>query len=103
MIARCCGVCEEKFDDILRMQTDPKEVAAILIEPIQGEGGYIPATKSFMQKLRKICTDNNILMIVDEVQSGFLRTGKWWAFEHYDIVPDIVVMAKGRYSSSSLV
>jgi len=81
--------------DILKMQTAPEETAAILIEPILGEGGYIPASQSFVQGLRKICDEHGILLIFDEVQSGFGRTGKMFAYEHYGIVPDILVMAKG--------
>lgn len=91
----CCNHPLTAIKDLLKMQSAPEETAAILLEPVLGEGGYVPATASFMQGLRKICTDNNILLICDEVQSGFGRTGKWFAYEHYGIVPDILVMAKG--------
>ena len=71
------------------------EVAAIIVEPIQGEGGYIVPDDDFFPRLRKICDDNGILLIVDEVQSGAGRTGKMWAIEHWDIEPDIICVAKG--------
>jgi 4-aminobutyrate aminotransferase len=72
----------------------PSRVASILIEPVRGEGGYNPAPASFLQGLRRICDEHGILLIADEVQTGFGRTGRMWAFEHAAIVPDIVVMAK---------
>jgi 4-aminobutyrate aminotransferase len=73
----------------------PEEVAAILIEPIQGEGGYLVPPAGFMASLRELCDRHGILLICDEVQSGVGRTGKMWAFEHEGIVPDIVASAKG--------
>ncbi len=73
----------------------PDEVAAILVEPIQGEGGYIVPPPNFFPRLRKMCDDHGILLIVDEVQSGVGRTGKWWGIEHWGIEPDIVCIAKG--------
>jgi 4-aminobutyrate aminotransferase len=72
----------------------PSQVAAILIAPVQGEGGYTPAPARFLRELRSLCDDNGILLIADEVQSGFARTGEMWAFEHAGIVPDVVVAAK---------
>ena len=87
--------CLKQLGYLLKGQTPPDETAAIIIEPVLGEGGYVPAPDGFMQKLRKICDENDILLIVDEVQSGFGRTGKFFAFEYADIVPDIIVMAKG--------
>ena len=72
----------------------PSQVAAILIEPVQGEGGYYPAPPAFLQALRSLCDEHGILLIVDEVQSGFGRTGELWAFEHAGIVPDVVCLAK---------
>lgn len=71
-----------------------KKPAAVIIEPVQGEGGTIPATKNFMQRLRSLTEELGILLIVDEVQSGIGRTGKWFAFEYYDIEPDIIVSSK---------
>ncbi len=70
------------------------EVAAIVIEPVQGEGGYIPAPASFLRGLRSMCDRHGILLVIDEVQSGFGRTGTMWAFEDAGIVPDVVCMAK---------
>ncbi len=72
----------------------PSEVAAILIEPVLGEGGYIPAPASFLRGLRSICDEHGILLIADEVQTGYGRTGAMWAFEHAGIVPDVVCVAK---------
>ncbi len=73
----------------------PDEVAAILLEPIQGEGGYIVPPNSFIPGLRRLCDRHGILLIADEVQSGIGRTGKWFAMEHWDVEPDIVLTAKG--------
>jgi len=72
----------------------PSSVAAMLIEPIQGEGGYTPAPPEFLRELRDFCDRHEILLILDEVQTGFGRTGQMWAFEHAGIVPDVVCMAK---------
>src|SRR5208282_5194007 len=80
----------------------PEEVAAIFVEPIQGEGGYVVAPTVFMQELRRICDRHGILLVVDEVQSGAGRTGKWWAIEHSDVEPDMVCMAKGIASGMPL-
>ncbi|HYX42334.1 MAG TPA: aminotransferase class III-fold pyridoxal phosphate-dependent enzyme, partial [Pyrinomonadaceae bacterium] len=71
------------------------EVAAIVVECVQGEGGYVPAPKEFLQGLRSICDEHGILLVVDEVQSGMGRTGKMFASDHYDLKPDIVTVAKG--------
>jgi len=75
--------------------TPPEEVAAIVVEPVQGEGGYVPSPPGFLQGLRRICDEHGILLIVDEVQSGMGRTGKMFASEHYDVKADIVCLAKG--------
>lgn len=72
----------------------PSEVASILIEPVLGEGGYIPAPASFLRGLRAMCDEHGIMLISDEVQSGYGRTGRMWAFEHAGIVPDVVCVAK---------
>jgi 4-aminobutyrate aminotransferase len=77
-----------------------KSLAAIVIEPVQGEGGYIPSaglngTKSYLKFLREFCDKHGILLIFDEVQCGMGRTGKWFASEYYEVVPDIQIMAKG--------
>src|SRR5688572_30100841 len=92
----------EQLEYLLASQTSPKETAAILIETILGEGGYIAPPKSFMKGLREICDKYGIMLILDEVQSGFGRTGKWFAFEHYDILPDIMTVAKGIASGMPL-
>jgi len=70
-------------------------VAAVLLEPVQGEGGVIPATTSYMTAVRRLCTERGLLLMMDEVQTGFARTGKWFGFEHFGITPDIVTLAKG--------
>ena len=80
--------------DLLKTTIPPSAVAAVILEPVQGEGGYIPAPPAFLRALRAICDEHGILLIVDEVQAGFGRTGKMWAFEHAGIVPDVVCMAK---------
>lgn len=87
---------------VLKQRSDPEDTAAVLIEPVQGEGGYVVPPKNFMKGLREICDKNNILLICDEVQSGFGRTGKMFAVEHFDVRPDIMVMAKGIASGYPL-
>ena len=81
---------------------DPRDVAAIFVEPIQGEGGYIVPPASFLPRLREICDKHGILLVLDEVQSGIGRTGKMFACEHENIVPDIIVVAKGLASGMPL-
>ncbi|MEO5986972.1 MAG: aminotransferase class III-fold pyridoxal phosphate-dependent enzyme [Candidatus Limnocylindria bacterium] len=80
---------------IFGRQIAPSDVAAIVVEPIQGEGGYFPAPKAFMQGLRDLCDEHGILLVADEIQSGMGRTGKWWAIEHTEVEPDIIMTAKG--------
>src|SRR5918996_2936316 len=80
---------------IFGRQISPKDVAAIVVEPIQGEGGYFPAPAAFMRGLRDLCDEHGILLVADEIQSGMGRTGRWWAIEHAGIEPDIVTVAKG--------
>ena len=95
----CARYIEEKlFKTILA----PEEVAAIFVEPIQGEGGYVVAPTVFMQELRRICDKHGILLVVDEVQSGIGRTGKWFAVEHTGVHPDMVCIAKGIASGMPL-
>ena len=77
-------------------------MAAVFIEPIQGEGGYVPAPKEFLLELQRICRKNGILLVCDEVQSGMGRTGKWWAGDHAGIEPDILCVAKGIASGMPL-
>jgi len=80
----------------------PDDVAAVLVEPIQGEGGYVVPPASFLPQLRELCDRHGILLIVDEVQTGMGRTGKWWAVEHWGVEPDIVCTAKGIASGVPL-
>jgi len=89
-------------DKLFKTVLPPEEVAAIFVEPIQGEGGYVVAPTVFMQELRRICDKHGILLVVDEVQSGIGRTGKWFAVEHTGVQPDIVCMAKGIASGMPL-
>ena len=95
----CARFIEEK---LFKTTLAPEEVAAIFVEPIQGEGGYVAAPTVFMQELRRICDRHGILLVVDEVQSGIGRSGKWWAVEHTGVEPDIVCMAKGIASGMPL-
>ena len=90
--------CLRELDRLFHSQTLPEETAAIIIEPVLGEGGYVPAPARFLQALRAISSEHGILFIADEVQTGFGRTGKFFACEHAGIVPDILVMAKGMGS-----
>lgn len=92
----------EQLEYLLASQTAPKETAAILIESVLGEGGYVVPPASFMKGLRQIANKNGILLIFDEIQSGFGRTGKWFALEHYEVVPDIITVAKGIASGLPL-
>ncbi len=89
---------EHVFTNVL----DPHTVAAVLIEPIQGEGGYVIPAPGFMRRLRDLCDKYGILLIVDEIQSGVGRTGRWWAIEHEDVEPDILCFAKGIASGLPL-
>ena len=79
---------------LLGHEIPPTSVAAIIIEPIQGEGGFSPAPVQFLRELRALCDEHGILLICDEIQSGIARTGRMWAFEHAGIVPDVVCVAK---------
>jgi len=89
-------------NELFRRRVDPEEVAAIFIEPIQGEGGYLPAPVEFLQGLERICRKYGILLVADEVQCGMGRTGKWWAVEHAGVEPDILCTAKGIASGMPL-
>jgi 4-aminobutyrate aminotransferase len=89
-------------DKLFRTTLPPEEVAAIFVEPVQGEGGYVVAPNVFLQELRRICDRHGILLVADEVQSGVGRTGKWWAFEHAGVEPDILCVAKGIASGMPL-
>ncbi len=87
--------CKKQLDLVLLSQTAPDETAAIIIEPVLGEGGYVPIPRSYLQYLRKVCNKYGIMLIIDEVQSGFGRTGKLFCFEYSGVDPDIIIMAKG--------
>jgi 4-aminobutyrate aminotransferase len=89
-------------EEILNQVLPPKDVAGILVESIQGEGGYLIPPDGFFPALRKLCTKHGILLIVDEVQSGMGRTGKWWAIEHFGVEPDMLTSAKGIASGMPL-
>ncbi|MEM7343073.1 MAG: aminotransferase class III-fold pyridoxal phosphate-dependent enzyme [Chloroflexota bacterium] len=90
--------CLKQLDLLMLSQTAPNETAAVIIEPVLGEGGYVPAPEGYMQAVREFCDKHGILLILDEVQSGFGRTGKFFAYEHAGIEPDIIIMAKGLAS-----
>lgn len=83
------------FDHLLKSMTAPEETAAVILEPVMGEGGYVPVPPAFMRGIVERCREHGIMFIADEVQSGFGRTGKMFAVEHYGIEPDIICMAKG--------
>ena len=90
-----CTFSLEQLDMVLHTQTDPSETACIVVEPVLGEGGYVVPPAGWLQGVRKICDQYGILLIMDEIQSGFGRTGKWFAHQHAEVVPDIMTMAKG--------
>ena len=95
----CARFIEEK---LFKTTVPPEEVAAIFVEPVQGEGGYVPAPAPFLKELRRIADRHGILLVADEVQSGVGRTGKWWAIEHAGVHPDMVAIAKGIASGMPL-
>lgn len=84
----------DRLHAALVSQIDPADLAAIVIEPVQGEGGFVPAPPAFLQAIRAICDEHGVVMIADEIQSGFGRTGRLFAIEHSDVVPDLVTTAK---------
>jgi 4-aminobutyrate aminotransferase len=96
---KCASYIEDR---LFKTVLPPEEVAAIFVEPVQGEGGYVPAPTEFMQELRRICDKHGILLVCDEVQSGMGRTGKYWAVEHSGVHPDIITSAKGIASGMPL-
>jgi len=87
--------CLREFDLLLATQTAPTETAAVMIEPVLGEGGYVPAPGRFLHGLSERCAEHGILFVADEVQTGFGRTGRMLAGDHHDLTPDVVVLAKG--------
>lgn len=90
--------CVQELEMLLKSQSAPEETAAIIIEPVLGEGGYVPAPPRFLKEVRKICDKYGILLIFDEIQTGFGRTGRWWGHVRSEVAPDIMVMAKGLAS-----
>jgi len=98
-----CGMhCLDYFERFFISEVDPENIAAMIIEPVQGEGGFIVPPKEFLVGLKRICEKHGIVFIADEVQSGFARTGKMFACEHFDVVPDLMTMAKGIASGMPL-
>jgi 4-aminobutyrate aminotransferase / (S)-3-amino-2-methylpropionate transaminase / 5-aminovalerate transaminase len=83
-----------QFDHALTAQVDPSAVAAVILEPVQGEGGFIPVPKRYMQHIAKRCQEHGICLVIDEVQTGFGRTGTMFAIEQFDVIPDIIITAK---------
>jgi len=100
--AQATEYCLNALQELLLSQTSPAETAAILIEPVLGEGGYVVPPAEFLKGLRELCDKTGILLIFDEVQSGFGRTGKWFAQEHSGVIPDIMTVAKGIASGLPL-
>lgn len=94
--------CLRELDHIMATYSAPRETAAMLIEPVQGEAGYVPANTGFMQGLRERCDRHGILLMIDEVQTGFGRTGRFWGHEHFAVQPDVVMTAKGLASGFPL-
>ncbi len=100
---QCCTECAAVLErEIFKRIVDPEEVAAIVVEPIQGEGGYIPGPPEFLLELQRVCRKYGILLVSDEVQCGMGRTGKWWAGDHAGLEPDILCTAKGIASGMPL-
>ena len=99
-----CGFwCVDFIEEwVLEKYVPPEEVAAIVFEPIQGEGGYVPPPDGYFQRLKKLCDKHSILMVDDEVQAGMGRTGRWFAIEHWGVVPDVICMAKAIASGLPL-
>lgn len=91
-----------ELDYVLATQSAPAETAAFVVEPVLGEGGYVPANAEFLAGLRERADRHGILLIVDEVQTGFGRTGAFWGHEHFDVVPDVLITAKGLASGFPL-
>jgi 4-aminobutyrate aminotransferase len=101
-VRECCYEAMSQIEELFRRTVSPTEVAAIFVEPIQGEGGYIVPPADFHRQLKSLAEKHGILFIVDEVQSGMGRTGKMFAIEHWGIEPDIICLAKGIASGMPL-
>ena len=98
----CVKQLEKDFKKLFKHQVTPEEVAAVILEPVLGEGGYIIPPKAWVKKIREICDEHGILLIFDEVQTGFGRTGEWFAAQYFDVTPDIMAIAKGIASGLPL-
>lgn len=94
--------CLRELDHLLATQTAPDETAAVYLEPVLGEGGYVPATAEFVQGVRERCDAHGMLLVVDEIQTGVGRTGRFWGHQHLDVTPDVVITAKGLASGFPL-
>ena len=94
--------CLRELRHLLVTQTAPSETCAVLVEPVLGEGGYVPPPPDFLKGVQQLCSEHDLLFIVDEVQSGFGRTGRWFGHQHYDVQPDVMIMAKGLASGFPL-
>jgi 4-aminobutyrate aminotransferase / (S)-3-amino-2-methylpropionate transaminase / 5-aminovalerate transaminase len=84
----------EQFEQFLLAEVAPETIAAVVMEPVQGEGGFIVPDTAFVQRVREICSQHGILFIADEIQTGFARTGKYFAIEHFDVIPDLITISK---------
>ena len=100
--AQTTEFCLRELRHLLVTQTAPGETCAVLIEPVLGEGGYVPPPTDFLKGVQQLCSEHDLLFIVDEVQSGFGRTGRWFGHQHYDVQPDVMIMAKGLASGFPL-
>lgn len=100
--ANTTDYCIHELKRLLKSQSAPEETACVVIEPVLGEGGYVVPPIEFMRELRALCDQHGILLVADEVQSGMGRTGKWFASEHFNIAPDILITAKGIASGMPL-
>ncbi len=100
--AETTAYCLRELKRLLKSQTAPEETACIVVEPVLGEGGYVVPPVEFMRELRVLCDQSGVLLVADEVQSGVGRTGKWFASEHFDVEPDVLITAKGLASGMPL-
>jgi 4-aminobutyrate aminotransferase len=98
----CAEACLARLDMMFAQVVEPSQVAAIFVEPILGEGGYIDPPPAFLQGLRQRCDQHGILLVADEIQSGVGRSGRWWAIEHAGVTPDLMTIAKGIASGFPL-
>ncbi|WP_297574021.1 4-aminobutyrate--2-oxoglutarate transaminase [uncultured Deefgea sp.] len=95
----------QRLNELFKADVDPQRVAAIIFEPVQGEGGFYIAPPEWLRALRQLCDQHGILLIADEIQTGFARTGQWFAMQHYDVLPDLMTLAKslaGGYPLSAV-